>query len=109
MKGTRPMLSREEAHRLADEHIAKGRHVEAAWTLTALRGAPADVSDYQIEAMRACFYLGADFVVQMLVTGEDRGWTPEDAAAHLVVLLNELDKFILGRSLQAARNGETEH
>jgi hypothetical protein len=104
------MLSREEAYRLAEEHTAKGRHIEAAWTLTALRGAPADVADHQIEAMRACFYLGADFVVQMLVTGEDRGWTPDDAAAHLVTLLKELDKFILGRSLQAARaSGETEH
>ena len=104
------MLSREEARCLAEEHIANGHHIEAAWTLTALRGAPAEVDRHQVDAMRACFYLGADYIVQMIVTAEDRGWTQDDVADNLVVLLQELDAFILGRALQAARaRGETPH
>ena len=110
MRRTLLMMSREEAQRIADKLLDNGRQIEAAWVLTALPGAPTHMSDYQIEAMRACFYLGADYVLQTVVKAEDWGWTPDDVANNFTALLKELDAFILGRTLQAARErGETPH
>jgi hypothetical protein len=105
------MLTREKAQQIAERHAAEGRQIEAAWTLVGLRDRPETVPDKQVEAMRNAFYLGADFIVQMLITAEDSGWSPDDLAGQLVELTKELDAFILGRTLQAARdiNGETSH
>ena len=104
------MMSREEAMRIAQAHMEANRHIEAAWVLTALPGAPKGVDPNQVEAMRACFYLGADFILQMIVSAEERGWTADDVAEQTVILLKELDDFILTRCVNASRkNGETAH
>jgi hypothetical protein len=92
------MMTRDEAERIAQGHVDNGRILEAAWTLTALQGAPDGVADFQVGAMRACFFLGADYVMQILLEARRNGWTDTDLQYNMSMILKELDNFLIGQA-----------
>jgi len=97
------MMTRDEAQQIAQQHIDNGRILEAAWTLTALQGAPDGIADFQVGAMRACFFLGADYVMQILLEARKNHWTDTDLQYNMSMILKELDNFLIGQAHRVMR------
>jgi hypothetical protein len=96
--------SKAEIDRLARDLCDDDRAVEAAWImLTASNPPPPAVSARDIEALKTCYFLGADFVMQILVTAARDDWSEQDIDRQMAKVMIELRNFLHARAAEAVQ------
>jgi hypothetical protein len=98
------MKSKTEIDRLAQDLCDNDRLIEAAWLmLTSTQPPPPSVNACHVEALKTCYFLGADFVMQVLATAAYEDWSSEDIDNNLAKILKELRIFMHARARTAAQ------
>ena len=90
---TRPTQDEIDLQVRAAEMCEAGRLVEAAWLSTVRTGSP--VSSPEYAAVKAAYFMGADYVKGLFMLTSDQEWTDAEIRTLLKRLDNEMTAFKL--------------